>query len=135
GGLKLCEQVWRVAADIRAHAGRVAAGLHEEMRALAGTTLLPAGGGGSLGGFVLDVLAAWTREGGDRPCRVIALDNFRTGLPERVRHLEGDPQIEFVAHDVSRPLAEAPAVDWIIHAASIASPTFYRRFPPPATTP
>ena len=78
---------------------------------------------------MLDVLATWNREAGERPCRVVALDNFRTGLPERVRHLADDAHIEFAAHDVSCPLASLPSVDWIVHAASIASPTFYRRFP------
>ena len=127
--MKRDDQMSRVTSVIREDARKVAGDLHDEMCALAGTTLLLTGAGGFLGGFVLDVLAAWNREAGDRSCRVVALDNFRTGLPERVRHLDGDPQIEFVAHDVSRPLAKAPAVGWIIHAASIASPTFYRRFP------
>jgi UDP-glucuronate decarboxylase len=127
--VKRGDQMSRVTSVIREDARRAAVDLREELRPLAGTTLLLTGAGGFLGGFILDVLAAWNGEAGERPCRVVALENSRTGLPERVRHLADDAHVEFVAHDVSRPLASAPAVDWVIHAASIASPTLYRRFP------
>src|SRR5262249_53200976 len=113
----------------RDDARRAALNLGEALRPLAGTTLLLTGAGGFLGGFVLDVLAAWNAENGAGSCSVIAVDNFRTGLPARVRHLANDPPIDFLTHEVSRPLPSAPAVDWIVHAASIASPTLYRRFP------
>jgi UDP-glucuronate decarboxylase len=127
--VKRDDQMSRVTSVIRDDARTVATELHEELRALAGTTLLLTGAGGFLGGFLLDVLAAWNREAGERPCRIVALDNFRTGLPERVRHLADDAHVQFISHDVSRALSPAPEVDWVVHAASIASPTFYRRFP------
>jgi len=127
--VKQADQTSRITSVIRDDARRVATDLAEELRPLAGTTLLLTGAGGFLGGFILDVVAAWNREAGERACRVLALENFRTGLPERVRHLVDDAHIEFVSHDVSRPYTSTAAVDWIIHAASIASPTLYRRYP------
>jgi len=65
----------------------------------------------------------------EQPCHVIAIDNFRTGLPERLDHLRDREEIEFVQQDVSLPLQLTNPVDWIIHGASIASPTTYRRMP------
>src|SRR5947199_671330 len=118
-----------VTAIIRDDARLVAAELARELRPLAGTTLLLTGAGGFIGSYLLDVLAAVGREGGGPPCHVVALDNFRVGLPERVQHLAANPDIEFLSHDVTRPLPLERLVEWLIHAASIASPTFYRRFP------
>lgn len=63
------------------------------------------------------------------PCRVLAVDNLRTGVPERLAHLQGSKEFRFLQHDVSVPLELDQPVDWIIHGASIASPTVYRRYP------
>src|SRR5207244_1248792 len=57
------------------------------------------------------------------------VDNFRSGAPERIAHLSDEPHVRFLSLDVSQPLALDERVDWILHGASIASPTFYRRFP------
>jgi dTDP-glucose 4,6-dehydratase/UDP-glucuronate decarboxylase len=104
----------------------VAADLRAELAAMADSTVCLTGAAGFLGSFTLDVLAAAAET---IPLRVLALDNFRTGLPDRLRHLAGHPRIELVTHDVTRPLDPPRKVDWILHAASVASPTFYRRFP------
>lgn len=115
----------------------ILAGMGETLEALAGTTLLVTGGGGFLCSYFLDTVAALNDRlaaGGKPACRVIAVDNFKTGLPGRVAHLEGRPDFHFIRHDVSRPLdlgahGIGGGVDWIIHGAGIASPTFYRRYP------
>src|SRR5207244_2838624 len=104
----------------------VAADLRADLHPLAGTTLCLTGAGGFLGSFLVDVLAAVAET---TSLHVLALDNFLTGLPDRLRHLAGRPHVELVTHDVTRPYAPPPPVDWILQAASVASPTFYRRFP------
>src|SRR5205823_10649094 len=65
----------------------------------------------------------------NRRCVQLAVDNFRTGLPERLQGLDGRDDIRFLQHDVTLPLRLDRKVDWIIHGASIASPTLYRRYP------
>lgn len=96
---------------------------------LAGTTMLISGAGGFLCSFLLDVIAAYNRKSAVR-CKVIALDNFQSGVPERIEHLQADRDITFVKHDMREPFIPASGqVDWIIHGASIASPPFYRKFP------
>src|SRR5262245_37032779 len=114
---------------IREDAQRVVSGLAEVLQGLSGTTVLITGVGGFLCSYLLDVLAAFNLSGRAAPCRVLALDNFRTGLPERIRHLEADDHIRFARRDVSQPFRPHEPVDRIVHGASIASPTFYRRFP------
>jgi UDP-glucuronate decarboxylase len=106
----------------------LSASLGDFARALEGTTVLLAGAGGFLGSYLLDVLAVWNREQTCR-CRIVAVDNFVSGVPERLAHLRDEKWLRVVEHDLREPLDPGEPVQWIIHGASIASPTFYRRFP------
>ena len=99
------------------------------MQVLRGATLLVTGASGFLCSYFVDTVAALNEMGLDPPCRVIAADNFRTGVPERLVHLDGRREITLLPHDVTLPLDLDQRVDWIIHGASVASPTFYRRYP------
>src|SRR5258708_5975079 len=99
------------------------------MGALVGPTLLVTGANGFLCSYFVDTVAALNEMGMGPPCRVIAVDNLRTGVSERLAHLEGRKDILFVRQDVIEPLELEQRVDWIIHGASVASPTFYRRYP------
>jgi UDP-glucuronate decarboxylase len=96
---------------------------------LQGTTLLITGGSGFLCSYFLETVACLNDELFDVPCRIISLDNFRTGIGDRLAHLASRPEFAFIEHDVSKPLKIPKPVDWIIHGAGIASPIFYRRFP------
>jgi dTDP-glucose 4,6-dehydratase/UDP-glucuronate decarboxylase len=95
---------------------------------LSGKTLLLTGACGFLGAYVLDFLAHWNL-GQERPCRVLAMDNFLVGLPERIQHLQGREDIQFLSHDLTKPFVPQEPIHAIFHAAGVASPTFYRRFP------
>ena len=103
--------------------------LRDVLAPLAGSTALITGGSGFLCSYFLETIA-WLNDTAWRsPCRVITVDNLRSGLPERVGHLAGRPDFQFITHDVSRPLSIDEPVEWIIHGAGIASPTFYRKYP------
>jgi dTDP-glucose 4,6-dehydratase len=70
----------------------------------------------------------------DRGATVVALDNFVTGAKENVAHLEGNPRFVLVETDISQPLpADVDALsrpfDAIMHLASPASPTDFRKLP------
>jgi dTDP-glucose 4,6-dehydratase/UDP-glucuronate decarboxylase len=117
-----------VTSIIREDAALVAAEMQEELAAFADTTVLVTGAAGFLLSHLVDVFAAWNASAA-RPCRVLALDTYRTGLPERVRHLERAAGIRWIAHDVATPFTPDDPIAWIVHGASIASPTFYRRHP------
>jgi len=105
------------------------AALSNALLPLAGSTLLVTGGSGFVCSYLLDTVAHLNDCSFPEPCRVISVDNLRTGVPQRVRHLVDRPDFRFVDHDVSEPLALGERVHWIIHGAGIASPTFYRRYP------
>ena len=54
---------------------------------------------------------------------------MRPSVSERLAGFEGRPDIRFLQHDVSLPVELDEQADYIVHGASIASPTWYRRFP------
>jgi UDP-glucuronate decarboxylase len=95
---------------------------------LAGKTVLVAGAAGFLPSYVVDALAH-ANETLARPCRVLAVDNLSTGLPERLEHLREREDVVLVDADVTAPLPLDERVDYVVHGASIASPPWYRRFP------
>ncbi|MBI3088504.1 MAG: NAD-dependent epimerase/dehydratase family protein [Candidatus Omnitrophica bacterium] len=100
--------------------------LKDEAQAFAGSTVLLCGGHGFFGRYFLAFFAAINRHVLAKPCRLIVLDNHITsGAPEEV------PQdgYRFLAHDVIQPLAIEEPLDYVIHAAGIASPYYYRKYP------
>jgi dTDP-glucose 4,6-dehydratase len=107
---------------------RILEDLGERLNVLSGTTFLITGAGGFLCSYFVDTIAALNETVLNQPCRVIAVDNLQTGSSERLAHLHYREDISFIQHNVTLPLS-LNHVDWIIHGASIASPTFYRQYP------
>ena len=103
--------------------------LQEDLKKVEGSTWLISGGAGFLGSYFLDLLSFCNKEVFSRPCRVICVENFISGAPARIKHLEHDKHIQLIDADIVKPISIGGDIDYIVHAASIASPTFYRRFP------
>jgi dTDP-glucose 4,6-dehydratase len=53
---------------------------------------------------------------------VVGMDNFVTGSPENLAHLAGNPNFQFIRHDVSNFIFVPGKVDAVLHFASPASP-------------
>jgi UDP-glucuronate decarboxylase len=105
--------------------------LEAELERLSGHSVLIAGGAGFLGYYLVQGTLHWNRTRESRaPIQVIVLDNFIRGVPEWLIALEADRNLRLLKHDITQPLPAALGdVDYLIHAASIASPTYYRKFP------
>ena len=106
--------------------------LEKELSIMSGKKLLITGGAGFLGYYLVQVIDYWNRD--YRPSEKITLtifDNLIRGMPEWLAQLKEQSSINLVTHDIARPLPEDMDDDFafIIHAASIASPTFYRKYP------
>lgn len=119
----------RISSVITEDADTITGQLAERLNGLAGKHLLITGAGGFLCSYFLDMFDGFNRRNPDNPLRITALDNFKSGLPERVAHLANNPYITFITHDVTQDFKPKEKVDFIIHGASIASPVVYRRFP------
>src|SRR3977135_4182550 len=95
--------------------------------ALGGSTLLVTGPSGFLFSYLVEVIAAMNEQRLGQPCRVIAVD--KVAPPDHLSHLANNQAFRFLQHDATQRLELNERVDWIIHGASIASPTYYRRYP------
>jgi dTDP-glucose 4,6-dehydratase len=60
---------------------------------------------------------------------VLGLDNFLTGAERNIAHLRGNAAFEFREQDVTLPFRVEGPVDFVIHAASPASPKDYLEHP------
>src|SRR5207244_11474699 len=60
-----------------------------------------------------------------RDTRVLALDNFITGSPQNLRHLQDNPDFEFRQADVNHGVFIGGDVRYVLHFASPASPRQY----------
>lgn len=94
-----------------------------------GRTILITGAAGFLGAHLLHYFTVLNRSlSKASQCRVLAVDNFIRGVPDWLAPLGQAPGVEVVRADVSTlPDGERP--DFVIHGASIASPTYYRLHP------
>jgi dTDP-glucose 4,6-dehydratase/UDP-glucuronate decarboxylase len=101
-----------------------------ELDALAGREVLLTGGGGFLGYLLVHLLAHVGEEDGRTPVRLVVYENFSRGRKPWLDEIARKPNVTVVQHDITKPLpASLPRFDYIVHAASIASPIYYRQFP------
>jgi len=118
----------RMSSTIREDAESIYQEMSSRLELLNGTTMLLTGASGFLCSYLLEVLAVLNEN--MRPgCRVIALDNFRHGLPDRLEWISARSDIDFRCLDASQRFEMKERVDWIVHGASIASPPVYRKYP------
>jgi dTDP-glucose 4,6-dehydratase len=80
------------------------------------------GGAGFIGSHLCERFLA---EGHDLVC----VDNFITGNPANIRHLQGNPRFMLLRHNISNHVEIEGPIDNILHFASPASPVDYLRHP------
>jgi UDP-glucuronate decarboxylase len=114
---------------LRADLDYICANLKEEFARMAGSSLLITGGAGFLGYYLIHAALHFNRASPE-PIRVTVWDNFVRGKPSWLSTIDGTPHLTVQRHDLIEPLPQPmPQFDWIIHAAGIASPPYYRKYP------
>ena len=104
--------------------------LEGEFSDMSGSRLLITGGAGFLGYYLVQAVLHWNEIRPDRKIEVIAADNFIRGMPEWIAGLDGRSDLIVTRTDVTQPLPSGFGdFDYVIHAAGIASPHFYRAHP------
>jgi UDP-glucuronate decarboxylase len=109
---------------------RLATRLHPVFAEMSGADLLVTGGAGFLGYYLVQAPLVWNRANPDvDPIRVTVHDAFLRGAPRWLVDRD-DSELRVVERNVLEPLpADSPPFTYVVHAASIASPTYYRRHP------
>lgn len=92
----------------------------------AGKTVVITGAAGFLGQYFCGLFKLLNSSRPANPVRVVALDNFIASTAERP---ESHPHFQFHTHNVIEPFSFDGKIDFILHAAGIASPRYYRQFP------
>jgi len=105
----------------------IASAIKKEAKALGGKTVLITGGSGFLGKYFLYTLWYLNNHILPKACKVISLDNYITGTKDSP--IVGDRNFTFLNHDVRNRFETKEKVDYVIHAAGLASPVFYMKYP------
>ena len=115
---------------VDADLGYICKGLAAEMSGMSGKNLLIVGGAGFLGFYLVQSVLHWNATSGRPPIRLTVFDNFIRGRPDWLERARSGPHLLVRQHDVTCPIPDdLPGYSYIIHAASIASPSFYRMHP------
>lgn len=103
--------------------------IKKEARILEGKTVLISGGSGFLGSYINAVLYLLNKNVLKNKCKVISLDNYITGSRKNFILDIKDKNFQYIHSDVRLPLTIDEKIDFIIHAAGLASPFYYKKFP------
>lgn len=111
--------------------GYVCDNLREELGQIAGKKLLITGGAGFLGYYLVQAALHFNkRANATSKIHVTVYDNFVRGTPAWLNALQDDPYLQLERRDMVQPLpADMGDFQFIIHAAGIASPVYYRKYP------
>jgi len=101
----------------------------DKFKQLSGKTVLVTGPNGLLGSYLMDTVVHLNRTYLESPCKAIGL--YRSPIKEgdRAYHLQGDPNVELIQHDVVRARAFDEPIDYIIHAAGRSAPAIFQANP------
>lgn len=116
---------------LREDLDRICSDLAFEFGRMAGKRLLITGGAGFLGYYLVHAALHFNQTvGRDQPIEIVVWDSFIRGTPLWLAALNGASALKVETRDLIDPLPRPmPDFQWIIHAAGIASPPFYRRYP------
>ena len=96
---------------------------------LRGKTILISGANGFLPAYMVEVLFALNNLNPSYKIKVVCLVRNQAKAKERFKDLVDNPLIEIIEHDVCLEFTYKSKIDFIVHAASQASPKFYKTDP------
>lgn len=105
--------------------------LKDEFNAISGKNLLITGGAGFLGYYLTKSALFWNDRNNDNaPINLWIFDNFSRGVPKWIESFRTRKDVQVRKYDIIKPISQQyPIFSYIIHAASIASPIYYRLHP------
>jgi len=103
--------------------------IKSKAKSLEGKRILISGGAGFLGSYIIASIHQINKKLLKKPCKVISIDNYITGKKRRILEEIKDKNFLFLEANIIKPLNIKDKVDYIIHAAGLASPVYYQKYP------
>src|SRR3989338_8005325 len=103
--------------------------LHGEYHKLEGKTVVITGGSGFLGQYMVKTLIKLNQKHLKLKCKIISIDNHIVPNKKRSSEMITAKNVRYIQQDVTKPFTLKGPVDFIIHAAGIAAPVFYQKYP------
>ena len=101
-----------------------------ELEQMSRSTLLITGGAGFLGYYFTMCLLEWNKRYPEKKIELWLFDNFQRGEPKWLKEASMQSDLHVMKRDINDPLpVDIGVFNYVVHAASIASPIFYRRHP------
>ena len=95
---------------------------------ISGKTFLITGATGLIGSFIADTLVYYNRNHAVK-CDIYCMGRSLVRLNERFGYCNSNDNLNFLEHDISKPLDFSVNFDYIIHAASNADPVTFALYP------
>ena len=99
------------------------------IKALVGKSILVSGAAGFIGKYLIELMSYVNQIHSENPIKIIALDNWITQPQKRDHKRNTENDIIYRDIDITDNFDIDDPVDFIIHAAGIASPFYYAKFP------
>ncbi len=103
--------------------------LDNEAQMFSGKTVVITGGSGFIGSYLVATIDLLNRYFLSEPCRVLSIDNHIVGKKNNLLREISSSSITFLEHNVCKPFTVEGSVDYIINAAGVASPVYYKKYP------
>lgn len=98
------------------------------LTSLSGKNIFITGGNGFIGSYIVDTFADFNKEL-ENPCKIIVINKNEINEKSRLSHLVNNKNVKFIAQDVGKPFELPKGINIIFHAASIASPASFLKYP------
>ena len=106
---------------------KIAATLNPYRSRIAGKVFLITGGSGFLGKYLVGALLYLNKHTLKKPAKIIVVDNYITS--SKKGNVLKNKFIRYIDRDVTKSVQINSHIDYIVHAAGIASPIYYKKYP------